>query len=310
MTVGAATDLERARAIERHLRADYRYTLELPDRETADPLAYFLFTRRKGHCEYFASAMAVLLRTLGVPTRLATGFQSGIYNPITELWLVRSSDAHTWVEAWIPGHGWSSFDPTPPDASAHAFTLATRMSLYLDAASTFWQEWVVSYDPSRQGSLADKLEQGAGRLGIRWFDSLSGVPATWDVYITIGLRRYGLKVLIVLLIGAWIWFFGPPLIRLLRMKRRVERARRGQASVADATVLYQRMLHIVKRHGYHKPAWFTPAEFAASMPASGLGSSVARFTAAYNALRFGGRTEVAPQLSLLLDELEQQQRPS
>jgi hypothetical protein len=307
MAAGATNDLERARAVERHLRTDYGYTLELPEREVADPLAHFLFTRRKGHCEYFASAMAVMLRTMGIPTRMATGFQSGIYNPLTELWLVRSSDAHTWVEAWIPGHGWSSFDPTPPDLSAH-FTLATKLSLYLDAASTFWQDWVVSYDPSRQGTLADKLEQGAGRLGIRWFDSLSGVPATWDVYVTGWLHRYGLKVLVVLLIGAWIWFFGPPLMRLLRMKWRVQRVRRGQASVADATVLYERMLHIVKRHGYQKPPWFTPVEFAASLPASALGIAVANFTMAYNALRFGGHTEVAPRLSTLLDELEQQER--
>jgi transglutaminase-like putative cysteine protease len=308
MTAGAAGDLERARAIERHLRADYGYTLRLPDREVADPLADFLFTRRKGHCEYFASAMAVLLRTEGIPTRLATGFQSGIYNPITELWLVRSSDAHSWVEAWIPGLGWSSFDPTPPDLSAHLFTLGTRLSLYLDAASTFWQEWVVSYDPSRQGTLADKLGQGAGRLGIRWFDSLSGVPGTWDVYLTARFKRYGLQCLAALLLGAGIWFFAPRLIRLLRVRRRVQRARRGQASVADATVLYQRMLDILKRHGYQKPVWFTPAEFAASLRGSALGAPVTNFTAAYNELRFGGRIEVAPRLSTLLDELERQER--
>lgn len=310
MTEGAATDMERARAIERHLRKDYSYTLELPDRELTDPLANFLFTRRKGHCEYFASAMAVMLRSLGVPARMATGFQSGIYNPLTELWLVRSSDAHTWVEVWLPGHGWTTFDPTPPDLSAHAFSLSTRLSLYIDAASTFWQEWVVSYDPSRQGTLADKLEQGAGRLGIRWFDSLTGVPARWDVWVTDWLRRFGLKVLLVLMIGSWLWFFGPPIVRLMRMKRRVERARRGHASVADATLLYQRMLHILKRHGYHKPSWFTPAEFAASLPSTALGSTVGNFTTAYNALRFGGHIEAAPRLSALLDELERQERHS
>jgi len=78
----------------------------------ADPLAYFLFTRKQGHCEYFASAMTVMLRTAGIPARLATGFQSGVYNPITDFWLVRASDAHAWVEAWIPGRGWTTFDPT------------------------------------------------------------------------------------------------------------------------------------------------------------------------------------------------------
>lgn len=310
MAAGATTDLERARAIEHHLRMDYGYTMELPAREVADPLAHFLFTRRKGHCEYFASAMAVLLRTVGVPTRLATGFQSGVYNPLTDLWLVRSADAHTWVEAWLPGLGWSTFDPTPPDPNSRSFALMAKLGLYVDAAETFWHDWVVSYDPSRQGTLADRLEQGAGRLGIRWFDSLSGVPATWDVYVTAWFRRYGLKVLLVLMIGGWIWAFGPPLIRLLRMRYRVQRARRGQASMADATVLYERMLHIVKRHGYQKPAWFTPVEFAASLPHGALSTAVSDFTMAYNALRFGGRSDAAPHLSRLLDALEQQERRS
>jgi hypothetical protein len=89
------------------------------------------------------------------------------------------------------------------------------------------------------------------------------------------------------------------------MRRRVQRARRGQACVADATLLYQRMLHILKRHGYQKPGWFTPGEFAASLRDSSLGVKVTDFTATYNALRFGGHTEVAPKLSMLLDQLEQ-----
>jgi len=303
-TSGAATDLERARDIERRLRSDYAYTLELPAREAADPLAYFLFTRKKGHCEYLASAMTILLRTLGVPARLATGFQSGVYNPMTDLWLVRASDAHTWVEAWIPGRGWSTFDPTPPDPSRTNLGLFAKFALYLDAADTFWQEWVVSYDPGHQGTLADKLEQGARRLDIRWFDSLSGAETDWTRRMAAWFRRFGPRIAIALALAVWIWLAGPPLIRRLRLRLRVGRVRRGQATVADATVLYVRMLHILKRHGYHKPAWFTPAEFAAGLPAGDLSAAVAEFTISYNALRFGSRTEVATRLSTILDALE------
>ena len=176
---GAAMDLQRARAIEHFLRSSFAYTLELPSHEVADPLAYFLFTRRKGHCEYFASAMAVMLRTLGIPARLATGFQSGVYNPFTELWVVRASDAHTWVEAWIPSHGWTTFDPTPPDPHPAGFAFLAGLSLYLDAAQTFWRQWVVAYDSGQQGSLLDRLEQGARHMGIRWSDSLSGFRSDW-----------------------------------------------------------------------------------------------------------------------------------
>jgi transglutaminase-like putative cysteine protease len=305
LAAGKAGDLERARSVERHLREDYSYTLELPDREAADPLAYFLFTRRKGHCEYFASAMTVMLRDLGIPARLATGFQSGVYNSLTDLWLVRASDAHTWVEAWLPGHGWTTFDPTPPGPDPHGFTLAARLGLYVDAAETFWRQWVVGYDAGQQGSLADRFEQGARSMGIGWFDSLASVGGWKTDKAMAWVRRVGLRVAIVLAMGVWLWVLGPPLIRLLRMRRRVERVRRGEASVGDATLLYRRMLAILKRRGYQKPAWFTPAEFAASLAGSPLAAPVDEFTAAYNALRFGGRTEVAPRLSALLDELEQ-----
>jgi hypothetical protein len=304
MMAGAATDLERARAIERRLRADYGYTLELPDHEVADPLAYFLFTRKKGHCEYFASAMTVMLRTAGIPARLATGFQSGVYNPITDFWLVRASDAHAWVEAWIPGYGWTTFDPTPPDPNRRSFALLTKLGLYLDAAGTFWQEWVVNYDISRQGTLADRLELGARSLGIRWFDSLSGLNWSWHLRVAAWFRRYGVRILIMLALGVAIWVLGPRLVRLLRIRSRVERVRRGQATVGDATLLYERMLDLLKRRGYEKPAWFTPTEFAQSLPPGQMGTAVTEFTVKYNALRFGRRTGVAPRLSMLLDELE------
>jgi transglutaminase-like putative cysteine protease len=303
---GAMGDLARARAIERHLRADYGYTLELPDREVADPLANFLFVRRKGHCEYFASSLAVMLRWIGIPARLATGFQSGVYNPVSDLWLVRASDAHSWVEAWIPGYGWTTFDPTPIDPNAGGLAVLASLSLYLDAAETFWQEWVVTYDVARQGTLAYRMEMGAQRAGIRWFDTAISVRWGWEHFVTGWAHRFGWLDLGWMAGLTALGLAAGPLVRLLRMRRRVERVRRGQASVADATLLYQRMLHILKRRGYQKPPWFTPSEFAASLPRTELGNSVGEFTATYNALRFGGHAEAAPRLSVLLDRMERE----
>ena len=97
---------DKARVIESRLRREYGYTLELLDERQADPLAHFLFERKKGHCEYFASALAVMLRTQGIPSRVATGFLSGTFNPISGWQVIRASDAHSWVEAWIPERGW------------------------------------------------------------------------------------------------------------------------------------------------------------------------------------------------------------
>jgi hypothetical protein len=250
--------------------------------------------------------MAVMLRTLGIPARLATGFQSGVYNPVSDLWLVRASDAHSWVEAWIPGYGWKTFDPTPADPNAGGLALLTRLALYLDASETFWQEWVVTYDLVRQGTLAYRMEQGAQRLGIRWFDTAASLRSRWHRFGAGWARLFGWQSLVWIAALAALAFAVGPLLRLMHIRRRVERVRRGQASVADATVLYQRMLHILKRRGYQKPLWFTPAEFAASLPPTPLGDSVGEFTATYNALRFGGHTEAASTLSILLDRIEQQ----
>jgi protein-glutamine gamma-glutamyltransferase len=304
-TAGALTDLERARAIEKRLRTGYGYTLELPERLVADPLAYFLFTRKKGHCEYFASAMAVLLRSVGIPARLATGFQSGIYNPVSDLWLIRAGDAHSWVEAWMPGRGWTTFDPTPPDPGIRdSLALMTRLTLYLDAAETFWQQWVVTYDIERQGSLAGRVEQGAHRMGLRWFDSVTAIGAWWTRWVAPVVRQYGGGAAAAALTAGLMWIGAGPLWRRLHWHKRVARVRRGQADVADATLLYQRMLLLLKRRGYQKPPWFTPAEFARSLPATPLAVTVGEFTTRYNALRFGAHAQSAVRLSELIEELE------
>ena len=307
MTAGATSDLARARAIEHRLRSDYAYSLEMPSREPADPLADFLFVRRRGYCEYFASAMAVMLRSIGIPARLATGFQSGIYNKLTGLWIVRASDAHAWVEAWMPGRGWTTFDPTPADPNARRFGLMSKLNLYLDAASGFWQEWVVSYDPRRQGTLVGHLQSSAGYLGFHWFGSawrsVNGEFAALSPWVEHSGGRW-IAVAALLLVG---WFAGPGALRAIRLRLRVARLRRGEASAQDATLLYRRMLRVAKRRGFQKPAWFTPAEFASSLPRDEFGGSVGEFTTAYNALRFGQINEGA-RLSALLERMERTKR--
>ena len=152
------TTPDRARAFERYLRTNFSYTTDLLDNEVPDPLANFLFERRQGHCEYFASAMAVMLRAVHIPSRVATGFQSGVYNPITGWHVLRSSDAHSWVEAWAPGHGWMTFDPTPPANSPQGKPWTT-LALYLDTMEMWWQRWVVDYNLEHQLYLASRFEQ-------------------------------------------------------------------------------------------------------------------------------------------------------
>ncbi len=125
-----------------------------------DPLADFLFVRKQGHCEYFASSMAIVLRTLRIPSRVVNGFRTSEFNDLTEKYVIRASSAHSWVEAYFPGQGWVSFDPTP----ASPLTDTTgwgRALLYLDAAASFWREWVVDYDANHQRALGEETIRGS-----------------------------------------------------------------------------------------------------------------------------------------------------
>ena len=305
MTVGEISSAGRARALERHLRTQYGYTLELLPHEVPDPITYFLFVRKKGHCEYFASAMTVMLRAQGIPARLVTGFQSGTYNALTELYVIRASDAHSWVEAYLPRRGWTTFDPTPPDPALRHASLWDQLSLYADAADTFWQEWVLAYDPSLQLTLAERMERSGRSVGLRWFARIGLHAGAWMEGLAGWFRRYGVWLMAAASALLLAMHFVPRLWRALRMLQRVRKARMGQASVADATLLYGRMLELLRRQGFQKPAWFTPQEFAASLPPSEMGMLVAQFTDAYNALRFGGQVGAAPRLSMLLERLEQ-----
>src|ERR1022692_125560 len=201
---GDSSPAVQARLVEKYLRTHYGYTLELPQFEPADPLAYFLFHRKKGHCEYFASSMAVMLRALGIPSRVVTGFQSGIYNPISGTQLIRSSDAHSWVEAWLPHRGWTTFDPTPPDPNALRLSVWTRLGFYADAAEVFWQDWVLNYNLDRQLQLASRVGESSRHVGMNWFDGVG--PAlnrayhrTSNFVLRYGAVLFGIAIAAILL---------------------------------------------------------------------------------------------------------------
>src|SRR5438270_3435868 len=122
----ARNPYDKSLAIEGFLSGSrFTYTLNLTGKPGGDPLAHFLFESRAGHCEYFASAMAVMLRTVRIPTREVNGFLPGEFNDLAGDYIVRASDAHSWVEVYFPGTGWVTFDPTP--AAAQNFGLFSRL---------------------------------------------------------------------------------------------------------------------------------------------------------------------------------------
>jgi hypothetical protein len=110
----SSADRAKVRHTVAHLHSGYRYTLEVGTFRTGDPLAEFLFDKRAGYCEYFATAAAILLRLQGVPTRFVKGLSLGPHNESGGHYVARERDAHAWIEAWVDGEGWVEADPTPP----------------------------------------------------------------------------------------------------------------------------------------------------------------------------------------------------
>jgi protein-glutamine gamma-glutamyltransferase len=214
--------------------------------------------------------------------------------------VVRASDAHSWVEGWITGRGWITFDPTPADPGGAVAGMATRLALFADAADQFWQDWVLSYDLERQIVLAARMDESARQFRFQWLRSAAA--RLKDIAQSSAGYLPWLAVIFVITIVAVL--AGPALGRWWSGRLRVRRLVRGEGRASDATLLYQRMLRALERRGIQKPPWLTPTEFARVLPASDLTPLVDDLTGAYNEFRFGGRRDAAPRMVRLLEQLE------
>jgi transglutaminase-like putative cysteine protease len=310
VTAFATTDETRAFALEQYLRANYEYSLDGEGPASKDPLAEFLFEKRRGHCEYFASALAVMLRTLKIPSRVVTGFQSGRLNPLNGWYVMRDSDAHAWVEAWMPAQGWTAWDATPVRAAERGPSVLKGLYAYLDAADLFWQEWVMGYGFSQQVALAAKVQSSGRDLGARWLERTREVAGSAWSSLSSAARRFGWLAAAMGLAGWAIGTAAPRAVRWARAQRRIRLVAQGRGDCSDASLLYERMLKLLEQSGYAKPGWFTPDEFVRALPRGAAAERVSEFTKAYQAARFGGKQAAVSALPGLLEEVRKAARPS
>ena len=328
VTRGAATSIEIARRIERHLQSAYSYTLDLRRVEDGDPVADFLFNTREGHCEYFASAMVLMLRSRRVPARLVNGFQMGEYNSAADFYTVRQSDAHSWVEVYFPRRDqngvWVAFDPTPAAGqSVYGGGFAAWLRHHREAMEMFWLEHVIGFDTNKQFSIA-----GAAH---RWVSSFLAaykwdLSSQWTDWISKWSRKIesqkewngaqGGRTQEAPLLGpgaqTWLWALSVVALAVAaayswRRYGRSWRRRAGQDGAASAVAFYQEMLRALERAGHKRAVHQTPAEYAEQlrMPA------VSEITAIYQQVRFGDRIlgdgEIA-RIDLLLREIKKRPR--
>jgi transglutaminase-like putative cysteine protease len=267
----------------------FYYTLEPP------PLGMhsvdeFLFETRRGFCEHYASAFAVLMRAAGIPARIVTGYQGGEVNPFGKYLIVRQADAHAWTEVWLPEEGWVRVDPTAavsplriqsgiaaavprneglPLLVRGDYPWLRQLQFSWDSLANYWNQWVLGYNPERQ----------------RWVLSRVGIDdATWR---TLGLALVAATILITLLLA-------PLMLRTLRTR------------VGDPVKLaYQRFCTKLGRKGLPRGPAEGPLQYAARLARArpDLAPHVDPITRLYVTLRYGRRTDTST-----VKELEQRVR--
>lgn len=292
---GEIYPLRKAQRIEAHLRSGYGYTLELPDRLEDDPLAHFLFERREGHCEYFSTAMAMMLRTEGIPSRIVNGFAGGVRNPLTGASVLRSSDAHSWVEAYIAGYGWLEFDPTPPAPLFLLSRWGAEVANVWEALQASWGAWVVGYGADNQIELARGLQRATRAAALWVVDAIDNVRRLLSGDWSAAAELSG--VLGVIAFALLALFAARRLVRLGKSWK----ARRGGGL---ARQYYERAVKALAKRGVSRAPDRTAEEFQEEIADARLRGLMRQVTAAYNAARFGGDAEAENRLPDLVRALE------
>jgi transglutaminase-like putative cysteine protease len=305
ITAKGRSTLEKATLVEGYLKQHYKYTLNLTWKPGPQPVSTFLFESKSGHCEYFASSMALILRAAGIPTRLINGFLMGEYNPVGEDYIVRESDAHSWIEVYVPGHDWMEFDPTPPDPNHHEMNLARQISQYFDAMELFWNSYVIVYDSGAQLQLfrsaqdrAQSIQASLRQKSDQWVthgQAFSDRSAAWMTHLA---QRPGFWVLTIICILAGTAFQQR---RSLRTQLQIWRVRRGRGT-ADENVIEQmfyRAARIAERRTRKRRPAETWREWIIGLPDTAGRSILTTALEIFEKAKYGRRSVSASDFAFL-----------
>lgn len=316
---------EKATALETYLARSgrYEYSLHMTVQDAAlDPVEDFLFNRRQGHCEYFASALVLMLRAVGIPARLISGYKGGEYNTLKGCWEVQQRHAHVWVEAWLQDlRQWVVLEPTPADPRRQMIdAVAERLGFWgrmRATTATLWSDYVMNVNLTQQQRrfyepLLDYVHKGWDLLHttLSVLATNVGQPGWWRDQLAAGglkMLMLGLIILIaaVILTAALIWTMS----RLRGFRQQHTRATR------QIVAFYERFLKLMQCLGCSRQPHQTATEFArecqlglqALLASAQLESLPATICESYHRVRFGGEhlsSETLEQLNRDLERLE------
>jgi transglutaminase-like putative cysteine protease len=303
ITAPYTNNYDKAVAIDSYLKSNYTYTLELADPGKQEAVDFFLFDRKKGHCEFFASAFAVLAREAGIPVRQVNGFLGGEWNEYKSYVAVRAGDAHSWDEVFFPDGGtfkengkvvpsgrWVTFDPTPPgdrnQLSRGGSGIRARLGRILDTLKFQWSKWVIEYDLSSQLALFKSIGRALKALAKIIKDAIVDAK-DWLLE-----QWWALAIIVAGIGGIVIW---------RRRRRGVlplatagPRRARTRSTVAE---IYDSVGKQLAKHGAAREVAETPHEHARRLASRGdpWADAVGELTDLYYAAEWGGRRDAVAE---------------
>ncbi len=284
LTVGIEDPLQKARVLEGHLTKNYVYSLKGLATDEGDPLGSFLFDVRQGDCEYFSSALTVMLRILGIPSRVVNGYIGGNLNPYGGYYVIRQSNAHSWVEAYLEDKGWVTLDPTPPYLGLERESVFTSMAHFIDFMRMRWYRYVVNFGFGDQYRLFTAL-----RRPSTWFDpgrqALSIARLRQRFKFDPERQKRYVILLVILVLAWWIW----------RQRRKFALRGMTRPLPHDAAERYQRLLKLLRKKGFRKKPGETPDEFSQAVERE-AGGLITEFTRLYQRARFSALTDFSDGL--------------
>ncbi len=260
ITRGLHDDYDRAVALEQHLRASYQYTRATIGREPPSNLIeHFLFQSKEGHCEIFASTLVMMLRAVGIPARFVTGFYATTANPVTGYYEVGALNAHAWVEAYISGFGWVTFEPTPPFELPKQCHRSAFISSFMDYLK----------QKHRSNEILKRDDRGARLIGMLvrfwegiqdFFETLASVMQKISLRLWSWFQAFGWPLLFMLMAAAGLILMCSYLgvigqLRTFLDRQKLQRARKENPR-AFMLLCYASMERMFARHGLpRKPGW-------------------------------------------------------
>jgi hypothetical protein len=290
-----------AASIERHLRTQFSYTLDLTDArkiiEGQDPLVAFLYDLKRGHCEYFAGAMALMCQSLGMQARVVTGFKCDEFNdtPGAGYYIVRQAHAHAWVEVRTP-EGWRTYDPTSGNEIGHnQATFWQRVKHVMDYMEFTYANSVIAFDNTNQENLINSVETRMTNTMYRGVGTMQTIKDWFESEQFDYITSHVVFVMMGLIVTALVGFVGWFLLEKWTLRRRAARIglealpAAEQLRLARQLGFYDDLLLLLARRGVERPRHLTALEFSRSltfMPATAY-ETVRRLTQVYNRVRFG-----------------------